>query len=199
MARKPRIDLGGYIYHVINRSNGRVKIFHTDKDYQDFEVLLKEIKGTYDMRILAYALMPNHWHLVLYPKKDKDMSTSLQWLTTTHAVRQRTKKKTIGYGHFYQGRYKSFVIEADRHLLSVLKYVERNPVRARLVKKVEDWKWGSAFHRKARRKDLLADMPVNLPSDYKEWVNIPEPAEELKAIRHSLDKGVPYGEVRKEN
>lgn len=197
MARKPRIDLGGYVYHVINRSNGRVKIFHSDQDYRDFEYLLSEMVETFGMRMLGYVLMPNHWHLILYPKKDKDLSKSLQWLGTTHAGRHHARKQTVGHGHLYQGRYKSFLIQADRHLLSVLRYVERNPVRAKLCNKVEDWKWGSAYRRvrSLKSQKLLAELPINLPWDYRAWVATPEPAGELKAIRHSVEKGVPYGKI----
>lgn len=196
MGRALRTDLGDHIYHVINRSNGRVKIFHTPQDYQEFEVLLQEVTETFGMRIFAYTLMPNHWHLLLYPKKDKDLSKSLHWLTTTHSKRHHARKRTAGYGHVYPGRYKSFVVQADRHLLSVLKYVERNLVRAKLCNKVEDWQWGSAYHRTLNDKHrLLADLPIALPKDYKSWVATPEPAEELKTIRLSVGKGVPYGKV----
>ncbi len=199
MARTPRIDLGDYVYHVINRSNGRAKIFHTDTDYEDFEYLLNEIKEDFEMRILAYVIMPNHWHLLLYPKKDGDLSKALQWLGTSHARRHHTRKGTIGGGHLYQGRYKSFLVQNDSHLLTVLKYIERNPVRAQLSEKAAVWRWGSAFRRikgGAKQKALLGNSPVDLPSNYRSWIDEPEPAEELKDIRHSINKAVPYGDAR---
>lgn len=191
-----RIDLGGYIYHVINRANARIRIFHNDSDYKEFEYLLTEIKETYNVRILAYALMPNHWHLLLYPRNDGDMSKALHWLTTSHARRHHIKNKTIGNGHLYQGRYKSFIIKGDKHLLTVLKYIERNPARARLCNVAEAWRWGSAFRRvcgTTAEQQLLAGLPLDLPKNYLEWINTPEPSEELKAIRHSVNMGVPYG------
>jgi putative transposase len=190
MARAPRIDVGNQIYHVVNRANGRAKMFHTDRDYQEFEALLSEIKETFDMRILGYAIMPNHWHLLLYPRKDKDLSKALHWLTTTHVRRHHTRNKTIGHGHLYQGPYKSSLIANEKHLLTVLKYIERNPVRAKLCRKAEGWKWGSASRR--GKHLLLAGLPVELPRAYAQWVNEPEPAEALKAIRQSINKGVPY-------
>ena len=199
MARAPRIDLGDYVYHIINRSNGRVKIFHTDTDYQDFEYLLNEIKEDFEMRILAYVIMPNHWHLLLYPKKDGDLSKALQWLGTSHARRHHTRMGTIGGGHLYQGRYKSFLVQNDSHLLTVLKYIERNPVRARLSGKATEWRWGSAYRRlggTAKEKLLLAESPVDLPHNYRSWIDEAEPAEELKEIRHSINKAVPYGDAR---
>ena len=134
MPRPIRTDVGDYCYHIINRANARLPIFFK-KDYVLFEQVLEEAKEKYDMRVLAYALMPNHFHLVLYPKNDGDLGKFMQWLTLTHTQRWHQSKNTKGTGHLYQGRYKSFIIEEDNHLLSVICYVERNALRAKLVKK----------------------------------------------------------------
>lgn len=198
MVRPPRVDLGDYVYHVINRANGRAKIFHTTEDYRDFEYLLNEIRETYEMRILAYVVMPNHWHLLLYPRKDGDLRKTLQWLGTSHARRHHTRNSTVGGGHLYQGRYKSFFVEEDHHLLTVLKYIERNPVRAKLKQKPETWRWGSAYRRlngTTKEKQLLAELPVDLPRNYRAWISESEPSEELDDLRYSVNKGVPYGDV----
>lgn len=198
MARQPRVDIGDYVYHVLNRANARKQIFHTEADYLDFEYLLTEIVDTYAMRILSYVIMPNHWHMLLYPREDKDMSTALRWLSTSHVRRHHTRQGTIGSGHVYQGRYKSFLVEEDQHLLTVLKYIERNPVRAKLVARAEDWRWGSAYRRTygtMRQRRILAELPVDMPRNYRRWVNDPEPSEELDSIRHSIAKDVPYGDV----
>ena len=198
MARPNRIDLGGYVYHVINRSNGRTRIFHNDSDYHDFEYLLNELNETHEMRILAYVLMPNHWHLLLYPRKDGDLSKALHWLTTSHVRRHHSRKGTIGHGHLYQGTYKSFLVQTDAHLLTVLKYIERNAVRAKLCKYPHAWRWGSAYRRtrgSLKEKKLLSISPVPLPRNYAQWLNEPEPAELLKDVRESVEKGVSYGMV----
>jgi len=198
MGRGQRVDIGDLVYHVINRSNGRVPIFETETEYKDFEHLLSEIKEEFDMRILAYVIMPNHWHLLLYPRKDKDLSRSIHALCTSHALRQHSRKKTIGEGHLYQGRYKSFLIEEDAHLLTVLKYIERNPARAKLVEKSEDWRWGSAYRRiygTKKERSLLSESPVDLPRNYKEWIHTPEPAESLRLLRESVSKNQMFGEV----
>src|SRR3989344_3055746 len=142
MARQPRIDVGDQGYHVINRANGRFTIFEENWMYQDFEYLLNEMREQFDMHIIAYVVMPNHWHLLLHPRKDGGLSESMRWLDTTHPRRYHTQTETIGGGHLYQGRYKSFVVESDQHLLTVLKYIERNPVRARLARQAENWRWG---------------------------------------------------------
>ena len=91
------------------------------------------------MRILACCLMPNHWHLVLYPRADGDLSQFLRRLTLTHTQRYHARTRTVGYGHVYQGRYKSLLVESDLHFLSLVRYVERNAKRAGLVKKAEVW------------------------------------------------------------
>jgi putative transposase len=198
MARQPRIDIGNHVYHIINRANGRARIFSQDEDYRDFEYLLNEMRETYDIRILAYVIMPNHWHLMLYPKKDGDLGRALHWLTTSHVRRHHSRKETIGHGHLYQGTYKSFLVQTDEHFLSVLKYVERNAVRAKLCKTSESWKWCSAYRRLStnqKEKRLLAKLPVPLPREYRTWINDPEPSELLKEVRDCVSRGVSYGEV----
>lgn len=184
------------MYHCINRANGRLEIFTSDFFYKDFEYLLDEARQLYSVQILAYVLMPNHWHLLLYPVENGHLSAFMGWLSTSHTRRYHTQTKTIGGGHLYQGRYKSFLVENDAHLLSVLKYIERNPVRARLAKSLEQWRWGSAYRRlcgTAKEKKLLGNSPVPLPRNYHTWLGYAEPSEELAQIRHSIQKGTPYG------
>lgn len=196
MARSLRVNVGDHVYHVINRANGRFTIFESDAFYLDFEYLLNEMRETYDMRILAYVLMPNHWHLLLYPRNDGDLSTCMRWLGTAHTRRYHAQTETVGHGHLYQGRYKSFLVEDDFHLLTVLKYIERNPIRAKLTQAAENWRWGSACRRTqgtAKEKMLLADSPVPLPRSYRSWINEPEPSEALSEIRHAIVKSIPYG------
>ena len=128
MARAARVDVGDQVYHVLNRAVGRLKIFEDPADYELFLFLLNEAREMTDMCILAFALMPNHWHLLLYPKKDGDMGEFMHWLTNAHTRRVHALTETTGTGPLYQGRYKSFLAKSDHHLLTVLKYIERNPV-----------------------------------------------------------------------
>ena len=196
MARLPRVDVGGEIYHVINRANGRIKIFNSEQEYKDFEFLLIEMKELFTIDIFAYVLMPNHWHVLLRPKKDGDLSRAMQWLGTTHTRRVHARTKTIGGGHLYQGRYKSFLVQGDKHVLVVLKYIERNPVRAKLVKAAERWKWGSMYRRSistTKESKLVTPSPVPLPRSYAKWINEAEQSESLADIQKSISKGIPYG------
>ena len=196
MPRTLRVDIGGLVYHVLNRANARARIFNSRKDYQLFETVLGEAKEQTNMRILAYCIMPNHWHLVLYPKDDGDLKTFMGWLTMTHTRRWHVAHGSIGSGHLYQGRYKSFLIETSAYFLQLCRYVERNPLRAKLVKKAEEWQWSSVWRREkgsTQDKNLLAQWPEEMPEDYLCYVNMREPDEELKNIRCSVNKGKPYG------
>ena len=186
MGRPPRIDVGGEIYHVINRGNERNTIFHTDEDYAFFETLLFETLAETGVLCQAFVLMPNHWHLLLKTHTDGDLSLFMQLVTQSHARNVREKTRTIGNGHFYQARYKSFVVEKDSYFLTVLKYIERNPVRAGLVASAGEWRWGSAHHRinyTKLREQLNADIPIDLPADYRAWLSEPNSNEEREVLR----------------
>ncbi len=196
MPRNARVDVGGEIYHVINRSNGRFQIFDTDEDYQLFEQLLLETKELFGMRILAYELMPNHWHLVLHPRSDGDLGAFMHRLSNAHTRKVHARTNTNGSGHLYQGRYKSFLVDSEKYLLTIIKYTERNAVRAKIVRLCEDWRWGSAWRRiygTAQQKKLLDQTSIGLPSDYVGWINTSEKLDDLNTIRISINKSVPYG------
>jgi putative transposase len=196
MSRIPRSASDNTIYHILNRANSRERIFHKAKDYEAFENMLLEGKEKYPMRILAYCLMPNHWHFVLYPKQGADLSVFMRWLTGTHTQRWHTHYKSIGYGHLYQGRYKSFPVQKDEHFLQLVRYVERNALRANLVKKAEDWRWSSIWRREhgtEEQKKILSSWPIETPKNYKEWLNKPQNEDELEALRLSVNRGRPYG------
>ncbi|MBU1557553.1 transposase [Patescibacteria group bacterium] len=196
MGRALRVDVKDQIYHVLNRANACLQIFDNDKDYQMFEEILEEAKEKFDMRVLAYSVMPNHWHLVLCPKKDDDLKLFMSWLSNTHTKRWHAVKKTIGQGHLYQGRYKSFICQDDSHFLTLVRYVERNPKKANLVKKAENWKWGSVWRRESgteKQRKLLSEWIISEPKSYLKYLNEPQNESEEKAIQNSILRGNPYG------
>lgn len=196
MPRAERVDIGGEIYHVLNRANARVQIFDDDKDYRLFESVLEEAKEKFEMRVLSYSIMPNHWHLVVSPKHDGDLSKFMGWLTNTHTKRWHAFKKTVGQGHLYQGRYKSFICQGDNHFLTLVRYVERNPKKANLVKRAESWKWGSVWRREKgteKQRSLLSKWPISEPKDYLYYLNQPQTEREEKSIQRSILRGSPYG------
>jgi len=196
MPRQARVSVADVVYHVINRANGRQEIFHTNKDYQHFESLLEEAKELTNMRILAYCIMPNHWHLVLYPRTDTNLGEFMSWLTSTHVRQYRTKTNTIGYGHLYQDRYKSFPTESNQYCQTLIRYVEQNPLRAKLVDKAEQWQWSSLWRREQgneKQRSLLAPLPIILPDNYQQSVNELLHADYLVTVRNSVNKGTPLG------
>lgn len=196
MPRPPRTDIADIVYHVINRANARVQIFDTAKDYELFEEAMQEAKQKNDMRIHAYCIMPNHWHLILQPKVDGDLSSFVKWLTLTHTKRWHSARDTVGTGHLYQGRYKSFPVQSDEYFLTVCRYVEQNPLRAMLVSRAQDWKWGSLWRREygsAVHKALLDEWHTDRPANYLSWVNERGFGKSIEIIRTCVNRGQPFG------
>lgn len=197
MGRPLRVAVGGFPYHVLNRSNGGVRIFDGAGDYAAFENILWEGCARVGMRVLAYCLMSNHWHVVAYPRKDGDLSVFVGWVTLTHAQRWHAARRDAGTGHLYQGRYKSFVVEGDAHLIAVCRYVERNPLRARLVRKAEDWRWGSLWRFASGEIPvaMAGRWPAPRPRDWITFVNGGQTGQELAEIRESVVRGRPFGDA----
>ncbi len=192
MPRPPRISVSDGCYHVLNRGNARSDVFHKEEDCEAFLRLIDEACQRLPIRVLAYCLMPNHFHLALQPHDDGDLSRWMQWLTTAHV--RRYHRHYNSSGHVWQDRYKSFPIEADEHLYTVLRYIERNPLRAGLVQRAQDWPWSSLrWWRRHDRPSYLSDGPLERPPDWVRRVNRPETDAELEAIRKSVTRGTPFG------
>jgi putative transposase len=198
MPRSSRVTPGGMVFHVLNRGVGRMRLFHKDADFQAFENIIEEVLVVQPMRICSYCVMPNHWHLVLWPEHDGDLPAFMQRLTVTHVTRWQRHRQQVGYGHVYQGRFKSFPIASDEHFYHVARYVERNALRANLVDQAELWRWSSLWRREsgtAQQRRLLCTWPLPCPRDWVKLVNRPQSDAELEAIRRSVNRGRPYGEA----
>jgi putative transposase len=184
------------LFHVLNRGVGRQRLFDTPADYAAFEDVLEETLDKQSMRICSYCLMPNHWHLVLWPENDGDLAAFMQRLTVTHVTRWQKHRHRVGEGHVYQGRFKSFPVETDEYFYQVARYVERNALRANLVPHAEDWQWSSLWRRErgspAQRR-WLGKWPLAQPRHWLELVNQPQTDDELNALRHCVLKGQPFG------
>jgi putative transposase len=171
-------------------------LFEKPADFAAFARVLAEALDEYPMRILAFVLMPNHWHFVLWPERDHDLSHFCRWLTHTHSMRWHAHYHTSGTGHIYQGRFKSFAIETDEHLYTVCRYVERNPLRANLVRRAEAWRWSSLWrrvHGDEQPRPFLAPWPEPVPADWVERVNAAQTEAELAALRRAVQRGSPFG------
>lgn len=205
MARSLRISPGGYCYHVLNRGVGRMQLFDDEGDYLAFLRVLGEGLGRCpQVRLVSYCVMPNHWHLVLWPRRgsDRGLSELMRWVGTTHARRWHLHRHSVGEGPIYQGRFKSFPIQADEHLLTVMRYVERNALRADLVDKAESWRWGSLWLGRQKAglmqeeralRGMLQASPVAKPRHWVSLVNKPQHQAEVDALGVSVAKGRPFG------
>ncbi|MDH5670026.1 MAG: transposase [Nitrospira sp.] len=190
MPRTAWASVGGLCSHVLNRGNTRAEIFRKPEDYTTFLTLLRDATDRVPVRVLAYCLMPTHFHLTLWPRRDGDLSRFLHWLLTAHVRRYHQHYQSSG--HVWQGRFKAFPIQQDDHLLTVLRYIERNPVRAGLVPRAEEWVW-SSLRERGRGGVWLHPSPVSGPTDWATWVNAPMTDAEVDALRRSVNRGTPFG------
>ena len=167
MPRRIRATAGGMVYHVLNRGVGRMRLFRKAADFAAMETGIggggpaDEERGCWPI-----VLMSNHWHLLLWPREDGELSEVMRWLTVTHTQRWHANHHTSGTGPVYQGRFKSFPVESDDHLLTVARYIERNPLRAKMVEHAADWQWCSLW----RRYQGGQGDPQRLASPYSEAV-----------------------------
>ena len=192
MPRTARAAVGGIVYHVLNRGNGRMGIFRKPGDYLAFLELLIDGKQKADVELFAFCLMPNHWHLVLRPKADRDLARYLSWVSNTHVKRYRAHYRRTS-GHLYQGRFKSFAVEEESYLITLLRYVEANPLRAKLVSRAQDWRWSSLGCQSKILSSLVSDWPLGRPRDWATLVNEPIRPAERSRLKVSFERGRPLG------
>jgi putative transposase len=197
MGRAKRADEAGAIYHMLNRANRRATIFHQDADYDAFEQIMAEALDRVQLKLFSYCLMPNHWHLVVSPELDGEMSRFGQWLGLTHTQRYNAYYHTTGEGHLYQGRYKSFPVQGDEHFLSVCRYVERNAYSAGLCDSPDLWRYGSLWRWRygtAGHKLLLSPWPIPRRPGWVDRVREPLTAHEQNRLQRCMKRGAPYGD-----
>jgi putative transposase len=194
MPRRQIAGTGGLVFHVLNRGVRRTQLFDQHGDYQAFLLLVAEACRRVPVRLLAYCLMPTHFHFIVWPSEDGQLSRFMWWLTTTHSKRWHMWRGTTGTGHVYQGRFKAFPVETKDYFLTVCRYVERNPLRANLVTKAEDWPWSSLAQRCRMRNTVpLEAWPILPPLNWLELVNGLQTQAEVEALRQSIASGRPYG------
>jgi len=192
--RRQAAGTAGIVFHVINRGVRRWRLFESDREYQTCLLLLGEARERYPLELFAYCLMPNHFHLVARPTADGQLSKFMQWFTATHSRRWHLLRGTTGTGSVYQGRFRAFAVQTDEHFLTVCRYVERNPQRANLVTRAEDWPWSSMSQRRMPHGPVrLARWPVTPDTDWTVWVNTPEPATDVARLRLAVARQAPFG------
>lgn len=197
MPRLARSAPGGQVYHVLNRSAGRITLFRRDADYLAFERVMVEALERHPLRICSYCIMPNHWHFIVWPRKDGDLTAFFRWLAHTHAMRWRVARHTVGQGHLYQGRFKCFPIQPDNHFRIACRYIERNPLTAQLARRAADWPWSSLWARQNQESalhNLLADWPVQRPANWPQRVEQALTTKEVERMQLSLKRSHPLGD-----
>ena len=194
MPRRRTVGTAGVVFHVLNRGVRRLRLFDTPSDYDAFLTCVAEARVRIPIQLYAFCVMPNHFHLVVRPLEDGQLSEFMRLLTVTHSKRWHAFRGTAGTGSVYQGRYKAFPVQTDTHFLTVCRYVERNPLRAGLVDTAESWGWSSLAQRCRNCDALLPDeWPILQPADWRTLVNAPQHRTEEDDLRKSIQKSRPYG------
>jgi len=193
MPRTARAAVGGIVYHVLSRGNNRSTVFHSAGEYAQFIALISEAKDRVAMDLISVCLMPNHFHFVVRPLENESLGKWMQWLLTSH-VRQYHKQHRTS-GRVWQGRFKAFPVQDDVHLLTVMRYVERNALTAALVERAEHWHWGSLQWRMSEKTQIeLTPPPIRMPEHWAEYVNQPLTAHEHERFKQCIHRQQPFGE-----
>lgn len=165
MARQLRIEFSGAFYHVTSRGNLRGKIFFADSDREQFLNILKRTKDRYSYSLHTYALMDNHYHLLIETPR-ANLSQIMQNVNTSYTVYVNKKYKRSG--HLFQGRFKAVIVDNDNYLLQLSRYIHLNPVRSGMVRSPRDFKWtsyqefiGEVEKRLVKTKDILNHFLIN--------------------------------------
>ena len=198
MPRPLRIHLPDLIYHILNRGNNRQVIFVEDEDYLHYLEILKRYKEKFNFKIFAYCLMTNHIHLILKTSSAGTISDIMKAITIAHTRHYHYKYKTSG--HIWQGRFKSPLVSDDEYLLTLMRYIEQNPVRAAIADHPEKYPFSSYQANTSIEKDSLVDKQENPTflglgntmeeriQRYKEFASTILDEDKLKLIRKSLSQ-----------
>jgi putative transposase len=172
LPRGRRIVESYSVQHVVNRGNARHTLFRDHEDYEEFISLLGMAASRVPVPLLAYCLMPNHWHLVLWPSTSTALFAYMHWLTSTHVRRTHQRRGSKGLGHLYQGRYHNVAVRGESQFFTLCRYVESNALRAGLVDRAELWPYCSLSRNATREgQPLVSAWPLERPKDWLEIVN----------------------------
>ena len=181
----------------MNRAGGAKPIFDAPNDYRAFTRVLEDVHQRMDIRLLSYCLLPDRWQLLLWPRADGDLSEFMRLLTVTHVQRWHAARGTAGTGPLYQSRFKAFPVQKGEPLLSVCRYIEAAALRAKKVRKAENWQWCSLWHRLSKSKEVtFAQWPATRPNGWKALLNRPMDEQELAALDNAILRDAPYGTPR---
>jgi putative transposase len=195
MPRRPRAFLRGQIFHVVNRGATRQRLFFESSDYRAFLRIVAAARAVHPVQLFAYCVMPNHWHLITGVRNPRQLSSFMHLMTTTHSRRWALSHGVASEGAVYQGRFTAVPVQSDHHFLHVCRYVERNPLRAKLVARAEEWPWSSMCANFGEPWLEMSTWPMERPAGWCELVNLPQSDVEVEEIRESLRREQPLGEA----
>ncbi len=199
MPRIARGTLERGFFHVLNRGNHRQMLFRSPEDFTLFLELLGVSVAKFKVELWGYCLMGNHWHFVVSVGEVEVLSRWMHWLCNRHVRLAHAQNRQLGGGHIYQGRYKSFPVEDGPYLHAVLRYVEANPLRAKLVARAEEWRWSSLCVEPLRTELVEVARPRlavwTRDAAWREAVNAPLADAQLDLLRRSVQRGSPFGEA----
>jgi REP-associated tyrosine transposase len=195
MPRHSRVSPDGFVQHVLNRGDHRETLFHKPGDFRAFLIAVAETACRIPMRILAYCIMRNHFHLLLWPYRGADLPDFMHLLMSIHISRYLRHYPPASPGHIYQTRYFNSIVETGSSVLAVAKYVETNALSAGLVRRAEQYPWSSASPTALNfdERPVLAEWPIAKPPEWLTLLNLRTPAQDLKRIQRSASRGAPYG------
>lgn len=199
MPRQARTVFAGVPHHITQRGNRREDIFYTDEDREIYLTWLQEYCLLHKVEILAYCLMSNHIHLVAVPKTETGLQAVLKPLHMRYA--QRFNRQRGWKGHVWQGRYFSSALD-EHYLWAAIRYVERNPVRAKIVRKAEKYPWSSAAaHNDMSEDTVLTTKPywkkqMAAIGNWSDWLAEGDQVDETGVLRRNIEKGLPCGSDR---
>jgi len=193
-ARQARLVASGMPHHVIQRGNRRQKVFFEKQDHEFYLRLLEDKVKKYQVQVWAYCLMDNHVHLIVVPNQERSLSQAIGETHKEYTRMINFREKWRGY--LWEGRFKSFIVD-ERYLYAAIRYVERNPVRAQMVTRAEDYEWSSArYHVAKRLSNLLSDFYLLQEiKNWSEYLGGNDQEADLKLFRRHGESGKPLGDT----
>jgi putative transposase len=194
MPRIARAVAGGYPHHVIQRGNNREQVFLDKKDREKYLSLLKKYSDKCKSRILVYCLMTNHIHLLIKPHEEISLCKMMQGVTLCYT--QYVNRKYKRTGRLWESRYYSCIVEKEKYLWAVARYIEQNPVRAKMVAEARDYTYSSArAHVDGTRDEILGEplFEENQTKDYAQFIRTSISEDEIEEIRYFTRTGRPLG------
>jgi putative transposase len=198
MPRRPRHELSGVAFHVMNRAVRGTRLFTTNRDFEAFAVIVSAglQRSQSRVRVISFEVLDNHWHFVITCDRIADLSTFMHWTQGKHANKWAGAHKARGRGYVYQGRFKAVPVQTSTSLVRVCRYVERNALRKNLVAAAEHWAWGSLYSRCNNCYPIpLSPWPIRQPENWIDLVNTPQTDAELRDLRRCVRRDQPIGDT----